>query len=60
VIHYLPANSIPFLLAFGLAALLYLVTEELLHEAHQLPDNAYITATFFIGFLIFLVLSMLH
>lgn len=60
VIHYLPESSIPFLLAFGLAALLYLVTEELLHEAHQLPDNAYITATFFIGFLIFLVLSMLH
>lgn len=60
MIHYLPASSIPFLLAFGLAALLYLVTEELLHEAHQLPDNAYITATFFIGFLIFLVLSMLH
>jgi len=43
-----------------LASLLYLVTEELLHEAHQLPDNAYITATFFIGFLIFLILSMMH
>lgn len=60
LIHFLPASSIPLLLALGLAALLYLVTEELLHEAHQLPDNAYITATFFIGFLIFLILSMLH
>ncbi len=60
IIHFIPANSIPLLLAFGLAALLYLVTEELLHEAHQLPDNAYITATFFLGFLIFLILSMLH
>jgi zinc transporter, ZIP family len=60
MIQYIPTTSIPLLLAFGLAALLYLVTEELLHEAHQLPDNAYITATFFIGFLLFLILSMLH
>jgi ZIP family zinc transporter len=60
LIDFMPASSIPLLLAFGLASLLYLVTEELLHEAHQLPDNAYITATFFIGFLIFLILSMLH
>jgi len=60
LIHFLPTSSIPLLLAFGLASLLYLVTEELLHEAHQLPDNAYITATFFIGFLIFLILSMMH
>ena len=60
LIHFLPTSSIPLLLAFGLASLLYLVTEELLHKAHQLPDNAYITATFFIGFLIFLILSMLH
>jgi ZIP family zinc transporter len=60
LIQHIPGISIPLLLAFGLAALLYLVTEELLHEAHKLPDNAYITATFFIGFLLFLILSMLH
>jgi ZIP family zinc transporter len=60
LIQFIPSSSIPLLLAFGLASLLYLVTEELLHEAHQLPDNAYITATFFIGFLLFLILSMLH
>ena len=60
IIHAMPTLSIPLLLAFGLAALLYLVTEELLHEAHQLPDNAYITATFFMGFLLFLILSMLQ
>ncbi|MEQ1559897.1 MAG: transporter [Methyloglobulus sp.] len=60
LIQFIPATSIPLLLAFGLAALLYLVTEELLHEAHQYPDNAFITATFFIGFLLFLILSMLH
>lgn len=60
LIHVIPSGGIPVLLSFGLAALLYLVTEELLHEAHQLPDNALITATFFIGFLMFLVLAMLH
>jgi ZIP family zinc transporter len=60
LIQFIPSSSIPLLLAFGLASLLYLVTEELLHEAHQLPDNAYITATFFIGFLLFLILSMMH
>lgn len=60
LIQFIPSSSIPLLLAFGLASLLYLVTEELLHQAHQLPDNAYITATFFIGFLLFLILSMLH
>jgi zinc transporter, ZIP family len=60
LIQFIPGSSIPLLLAFGLASLLYLVMEELLHEAHQLPDNAYITATFFIGFLLFLILSMLH
>jgi zinc transporter, ZIP family len=60
LIQFIPSRGIPIMLAFGLASLLYLVTEELLHEAHQLPDNAYITATFFVGFLLFLVLSMTH
>ena len=38
-------------LSFGLMALLYLVTEELLVEAHQKPDTPLISAMFFIGFL---------
>ena len=43
-------------LAFGCAALLYLVTEELLVEAHEVPETAMTTAMFFAGFLlIFLV-----
>jgi ZIP family zinc transporter len=37
--------------AFGLMALLYLVTEELLVEAHEKPETAWGTALFFIGFL---------
>ena len=38
-------------LSFGLMALLYLVTEELLVEAHEKPDTSLISAMFFIGFL---------
>jgi ZIP family zinc transporter len=37
--------------AFGLVALLYLVTEELLTEAHEKPETAWGTAMFFVGFL---------
>lgn len=46
------------LFAFGLIALLYLVTEELLVEAHeQAEDTPWITALFFLGFLVLLVLQ---
>jgi ZIP family zinc transporter len=37
--------------AFGLVALLYLVTEELLTEAHEVPDTALMPAAFFLGFI---------
>lgn len=47
------------LLAFGVAALLYLVTEELLVEAHKAPDGPWITSLFFVGFLLLLTISML-
>ena len=43
--------------AFGLIALLYLVTEELLVEAHETPDRPWITALFFVGFLLLLILE---
>ena len=45
-------------LSFGLAALLYLVTEELLREAHEERETTLATATFFAGFLAFLVIGM--
>lgn len=45
-------------LAFGSAALLYLVTEELLVEAHEVPDTPWLTAAFFTGFLVFLEIGM--
>ena len=43
--------------AFGLMALLYLVTEELLVEAHEAPDKPWITAMFFAGFLLLILLE---
>lgn len=46
------------LLAFGAAALLYLVTEELLVEAHEVPETPWLTGAFFLGFLMFLELGM--
>lgn len=45
------------ILGFGVAALLYLVTEELLTEAHQSPDTPIVTATFFAGFLVPIVIA---
>lgn len=49
---------ITYILAFGLSALMYLVTEELLVEAHESTDTPLNTATFFVGFFIFLLLSL--
>lgn len=46
------------LLSFGLAALLYLVTEELLVEAHEIEEKSYMTLSFFAGFLIFVMIGM--
>ena len=46
-------------LGFGSAALLYLVTEELLVEAHEVPETPLATASFFVGFLVLLVIEML-
>lgn len=43
--------------AFGLIALLYLVTEELLIEAHEVPDRPWVTALFFVGFLLLFLLE---
>ena len=37
-------------LSFGLVALLYLVTEELLVEAHEVKEGPLITSLFFVGF----------
>jgi ZIP family zinc transporter len=46
-------------LAFGCAALLFLVTEELLVEAHEVGETPWATAMFFLGFLGLMILGML-
>lgn len=51
-------KALEIVLSFGLAALLFLVTEELLVEAHEEAETPLATATFFAGFLLFLVLGM--
>jgi ZIP family zinc transporter len=44
-------------LAFGAVAFMYLVTEELLVEAHERGETASGSAMFFVGFLLFMVLT---
>jgi ZIP family zinc transporter len=51
-------NLLEIVLSFGLAALLFLVTEELLTEAHEEAESPWLTSAFFVGFLLFLILGM--
>ena len=55
----LSAGWMEAMLAFAAAALLYLVTEELLVEAHEVPEAPWMTAMFFVGFLILLLIDMI-
>jgi len=54
----LSGEMLELVLSFGLAALLFLVTEELLTEAHEEAETSALTASFFGGFLLFLLLGM--
>lgn len=58
VLRGLSHTGMELVLSFGLAALLFLVVEELLVEAHEVPETPLITSTFFLGFLLFLVLGI--
>ena len=53
----LPGPYLAGFFAFALVALLYLVTEELLVEAHTAPEQPWTTAMFFVGFLGMLVIE---
>lgn len=53
----MPPAVIAGFLSFGLIALLYLVTEELLVEAHERPETPLISAMFFVGFLALLAIE---
>lgn len=58
VLRNLTGGAMEIVLSFGAAALLYLVTEELLREAHEERETSMGTAMFFVGFLAFLVIGM--
>jgi ZIP family zinc transporter len=59
VLRGLSGGAMEIVLSFGLAALLYLVTEELLREAHEERETSLGTAMFFVGFLAFLMIGMI-
>jgi len=46
-------------LAFGAVVLMYLVTEELLVEAHKAAETAWAPSVFFVGFFVYLVIAKL-
>lgn len=52
-------DTIGTVLAFSAAALLYLVTEELLMEAHEVEEKPYYTLVLFAGFLVFWCIQLL-
>jgi ZIP family zinc transporter len=52
-----PHQVLALVLAFGAAALLYLVVEELLTEAHEHPETSFLGAMFFAGFLTIYVMA---
>jgi ZIP family zinc transporter len=60
VLRGLSDTSVEFALSFGLSVLLFLVVEELLVEAHSVPETPLITSSFFAGFLLFLMLGMVE
>lgn len=55
LLHNLSHNALEVVLSFGLSALLFLVTEELLIEAHEEKETVWHTSAFFVGFLLFLI-----
>lgn len=60
ILAQVSSDTLQVVLSVGLAALLYLVTEELLVEAHEVKETPWTTASFFFGFLLFLLLGMLE
>lgn len=59
LLHNLSDSAMEIVLSFGLSALLFLVTEELLTEAHEEKETVWHTSAFFGGFLLFLILGMI-
>ena len=59
VLEGVSGAPISIILAFGAAALLYLVTEELLVKAQKVPETPVSTTLFFVGFLSIFLLDMI-
>jgi zinc transporter, ZIP family len=59
LLHNLSHNALEVVLSFGLSALLFLVAEELLTEAHEEKETVWHTSAFFVGFLLFLIFGMM-
>ena len=59
VLSGLPGRDLTGVLAFGTATLLYLVTEELLVSAHEVEETPLVTVSFFVGFLVVLIVELL-
>ena len=57
VLANLPSVYYAALLGLGTVALIYLVTEELLVEAHEVAETALATTAFFVGFIVFFVIE---
>jgi ZIP family zinc transporter len=51
-------STLDAVMSFGVAALLYLVTEELLTEAHEVDETPLLTSMFFVGFISLLLIEM--
>jgi ZIP family zinc transporter len=60
VLSFISGSLLVGMIAFGAAALLFLVTEELLTEAHEVTENPWLTASFFVGFLVILMLELVN
>jgi ZIP family zinc transporter len=56
--QYLQGPALEVLLSFGMAALLYLAVEELLSETSKIPEKPYMTLSFFVGFILFVMIGM--
>lgn len=59
LLSQLSPHALVVMLSFGCAALMFLVIEELLVEAHEEKETAWMTSTFFVGFLVFLVIGVI-
>ena len=59
MLHFTGEKVLELVLSFGSAALLFLVTEELLVEAHEEKDSPFFTAAFFLGFIVFMVMGLI-